>query len=932
MLRADVLSPASTESGNTPRGLWPWPRASLRIRTLAVATLCLAAILLVDAWARQRAMQAAGRAALRERAELLVSVEASALSVPLWNLDQDQLDAALDAVAEDPDFASAALVRPDGSVLSERETAISLKDASGERIPAERINVSRTIDFSDRGRPRTLGTLRLSLLTTRLHQALAAELRIQSVAFIIVLGAVMLAVLYALRQLTRPLDLLTSALGRLAQGDLETPLPGLDRTDEVGAVARALGVFRDTAHRLVRAEGKYRAVFDNAALGIFSAGEDGKITSVNAAALAISGYRDSEALASALEAGLLFVSDARRDELRTRIKTEAGLVGAISEFRRPDGSTYWVSKNVRAVRDEAGRYLGYVGTLEDITASLRQQSEERLRARAALKSASDAILIADETGAPLFVNPAFTLAFGYDETEIGALGGLPSLISDDRTGHDLQNAMARALPWHGEADLLVRDGGAVPMLMRVSPIRDEAGGTVGSVMICTDLTQRRVDEARIRHLAHHDLLTALPNRILFGERLQIALDQMHRGAGPQGLAVLCLDLDRFKEVNDAFGHAAGDSLLRAVAERLTGCLRAGDLVARLGGDEFVILQALQPAAESALDFAARLIVEVSRPYMIEARHVSVGVSIGIALAPLHATDPGQLLRFGDMALYDAKARGRGQARVFTPELDTALRRRSDLQHDLRQAVAAGALHLHYQPQYALAGNTLIGAEALLRWNDPVRGHVSPADFIPIAEECGLITVLGAWVLREACREAAGWPEDLSVAVNLSPVQFRTTDLVGLVGGVLAATGLAPSRLELEITEGVLLGDSPDTMATLAGLKALGVRIAMDDFGTGYSSLSYLQRMPIDKLKIDQSFTRSLGTDPSARPLVRSIIGIARDLGIASLAEGVETAAHAQMLREEGCVEVQGYYFGRPMSAEAFGVLVEGVESKEAVLF
>ena len=888
------------------------PRLSLRVRTMAMATLGLSAILLIDAWARHRAMEQAGRAALKERAGVLALVEASALSVPLWNLDQEQLDAALDAVADDPDFAAAALLRPDGSVLSARNAS--------DATEGERINVSRAIGFNDHGRMRTLGTLRISLITTRLQQAVLTELRVQGVALLTLLGAVMMTVLSALRQLTRPLDLLTSALGRLAQGDLETPLPGLDRADEVGAVARALGVFRETARRLVHAEGRYKAVFDNAALGIFSAGETGEITGVNAALLTITGYKNFTAAKAALDDGHMFVSDARRDELTAQWRMEAGYTNEVSEFRRPDGSPYWASANVRSVRDEAGRVLGFVGTLEDVTDRLRHQSEERLRARAALQSASDAILIADEKGEPLFANPAFAASFGYTGDQIGAAGGLPSLVTDAPTARRLLQALRLGSAWQGEADVRVRGGPPVPMLIRASPIRGTADETVGTVVICTDLTQQRVDEARIRYLAHHDILTGLGNRILFGEKLNAALEQL---SGTQdGVALLCLDLDRFKEVNDVLGHAAGDALLRAVAGRLTECLAQGDFVARLGGDEFVVLQSILPATDSASDLAARLIAELSRPYVIGSRHVSVGVSVGIALAPLHASDPSQLLRFGDMALYDAKARGRGQARLFTPELDTALRQRSDLERDLRQAVAHEALHLHYQPQYTLTTGTLLGAEALLRWNDPVRGSVSPGEFIPIAEECGLITVLGAWVLRASCREAACWAQKLSIAVNLSPVQFRTTDLVGLVGGILADTGLEPERLELEITEGVLLGDSPDTMATLTGLKALGVRIALDDFGTGYSSLSYLQRMPIDKLKIDQSFTRALGTDPAARPLVRSIIGIARDLGIASLAEGVETEAHAQLLREEGCVEVQGYLFGRPMAAEAFAALLD----------
>ncbi len=894
-------------------------RISLRVRAMLAATVGLSAILFVDAWVRQHAMSVAGRAALSERAGLLARLEAAALSVPLWNLDGDQLDAALDALAADPDFAEAVLLRPDGTVLNRRGAARPAKERA--------IDVAQPVRIADHGQTRLLGTLHISLSTARLHSALVAELHTQGLALLTLLGAVMLAVWYAMRQLTAPLDLLTRALRRLAKGDLETPLPWLDRDDEVGAVARALGVFRDTANRLVRAEGQYKAVFDNAAIGIFGAGETGEITSANAALLAITGHPTRESLIAALNDGSLFANPHRREELADMIRRDGGYFGQTSEFRRPDGSCYWVSKTVRSVQNESGRWLGYVGTLEDVTDRLRRQSEERLRVRAAMQSASDAILIADETGAPLFANPAFAVAFGYNSEDIETAGGLPALMTDLPTGRALQRALRTAEPWQGEADIQVRDGASVPMLVRASPIRDDAGGTVGSVVICTDLTQRRQDEARIRHMAHHDGLTGLPNRVLFSSRLQAALEglaadraEREGAAAPCGVALLCLDLDRFKDINDTLGHAAGDGLLQAVAGRLRTSLMPGDLVARLGGDEFVVMQAQRKTGETAGRLAARLITELSRPYRIGARHLSIGVSIGIALAPEHAREPGPLLRFGDMALYDAKARGRGQAVLFTPALDTALRVRAELERDLREAVAEERLHLHYQPQYTLATGTLLGAEALLRWHDPARGQVSPAEFIPIAEECGLITVLGAWVLRQACRAAASWPQPLGVAVNLSPVQFRTTDLVGLVGGVLAESGLDPARLELEITEGVMLGDSPDTLATLAGLKAMGVRIAMDDFGTGYSSLSYLRRMPIDKLKIDQSFTRALGIDPAARKLVRSIIGIARDLGIASLAEGVETEAHAEMLREEGCVEVQGYLFGRPMPEAAFAAL------------
>jgi diguanylate cyclase (GGDEF)-like protein/PAS domain S-box-containing protein len=532
--------------------------------------------------------------------------------------------------------------------------------------------------------------------------------------------------------------------------------------------------------------------------------------------------------------------------------------------------------------------------------------------------------VVDESGAPLFANPAFVACFGPVQRARDA--GLPDRVLQDQTAAAaLEAALADGQAWQGEADVLTLAGRRTPMLIRVSPIRDAQGASFGAVMICTDLTDQRRAEARIQHMAHHDWLTGLANRMLFRERLNAALHPVDRGVCPHGqveVAVLCVDLDRFKAVNDTLGHASGDCLLQLVAARLQSLVRAGDTVARVGGDEFILIQLGIDAADQALTLAERLIHDLGQPFDIAGREVQIGASVGIALAPLHGSDPDTLLGFADVALYEAKSQGRCKVSLFTPQMNDARRKRGELENDLRHAIAEGRLHLCFQPQYDLATSRLVGAEALLRWNDPMRGEIQPKDFIPIAEECGLINGLGDWVLATACRVASGWPAHLRVAVNVSPAQFLAGDLIETVRGILAETGLAPDRLDLEITEGVFMHDSELTRTALVELKALGVRITLDDFGTGYSSLSYLRRMPLNKIKVDRSFVSALGQDPAAHALVRSIIGLAKVLGLETNAEGVETRAQAELLRAEGCQEVQGFYYGYPLVADAFARLEE----------
>nr|WP_321985599.1 EAL domain-containing protein [uncultured Lichenicoccus sp.] len=471
-------------------------------------------------------------------------------------------------------------------------------------------------------------------------------------------------------------------------------------------------------------------------------------------------------------------------------------------------------------------------------------------------------------------------------------------------------------------------------IMAVSQQPVEGGGWVSTY---EDVSERRAAEQRLAHMARHDLLTGLPNRLLFEEHMREALASL---SPADGLAVLCLDLDRFKLVNDTLGHGIGDGLLQMVAARLRGCVREEDLVVRLGGDEFAIIQIsrgqdtkgpglLAPKVmeqpQEVTMLAQRVIERLSTPFEVEQHQIAIGVSVGIALsgdASLSEDDrnsPQALLKCADLALYRSKADGRGNFHFFEPEMDTRMQARRRLEHDLRLALSAQQFELYYQPlMESHAG--ISGFEALLRWNHPERGLVSPVEFIPLAEEVGLIPAIGRWALQRACMDAAVWPTALKVAVNLSPLQFRP-GLAAEVADALAASGLPAHRLELEITESVLLQDDEAVLATLHRIRALGVRIAMDDFGTGYSSLGYLRRFPFDKIKIDQSFVRGMIEQADCMAIVRAVIGLGRSLGIAIHAEGVETQAQHQALLREGCDELQGFLFSRPRPASEIASMV-----------
>ena len=437
--------------------------------------------------------------------------------------------------------------------------------------------------------------------------------------------------------------------------------------------------------------------------------------------------------------------------------------------------------------------------------------------------------------------------------------------------------------------------------------------------VIEDVTERKLAESRIAHMAHHDALTDLPNRALLRERLEQELTYVRRGGQ---LAVFYLDLDNFKSVNDTLGHSTGDELLKATADRLRGCLRDVDFIARLGGDEFAIIQtSLEQLTDGAI-LAQRLRDEIIRaPFELNSHHIVADISIGIALAPTDAIDADQLLRSADMALYGAKSEGRGTYRFFAPDMDARMKKRRALVDDLRSALVNGELELYYQPIVSVQHNRVSCCEALLRWHHPERGMIPPAEFISVAEETGLMVPIGEWVLRQACADAAAWPTGIGVAVNVSPVQLRNETWPRIVVGALVASGLSPQRLELEITESVLMQNNEATLRTLHGFRKLGVRIVMDDFGTGYSSLSYLRRFPFDKIKIDRSFVDNVLNSADTLKIVQAIVSLASGLNMITTAEGVETDRQLEIIRATGCTEMQGYLFSPPRpAAEIFRLL------------
>jgi diguanylate cyclase (GGDEF)-like protein/PAS domain S-box-containing protein len=654
----------------------------------------------------------------------------------------------------------------------------------------------------------------------------------------------------------------------------------------------------------------------------------GRFLRVNSRFCAMTGRSAAELLDGRGPSHVVHPADRAADRALWREGASSGRFReAEKRYLHPDGTVVWARLSVAVlVRWADGRPRRCVAIVQDVTAAHR--TLERLHASESL------LRLTMDVGRIGSFRHDFTTGQVQCCAGTRALYGLPqgdepvpatdwfaAVLAEDR--HRLREQNQAAIDARAEGltlDYRIHrpDGQLRHFEARLRfgyDGRDHVTHATGAII---DVTEQREAEARLAHIAHHDALTGLPNRTLFRFRLEQQVARARRG---EGFAVLCLDLDRFKEVNDTLGHSLGDALLHAVATRLRAELRDVDTVARLGGDEFAIIQSQVSQPGEATRLARRLIEVLTQPFELQGHQVVVGTSLGISLAPEDGLEADTLLKNGDMALYRAKADGRGRLCFFEPEMDAKMQARRRLEMDLRRALVAREFELFFQPIVEVRSRRVTGLEALLRWNHPERGLVPPDSFIPLTEEIGLILPLGEWVLEEACAQAARWAGDTTIAVNLSPVQFSSRGLVDTVERALRESGLDPRRLELEITETVMLRDTEATLSTLHRLKALGVRIAMDDFGTGYSSLSYLQRFPFDKVKIDRCFTRDLGHTQQSGAIIRAVAGMCQGLDMRTTAEGVETEEQFRALAQKGCIEAQGYLFSHPRPAAEISAML-----------
>lgn len=765
-------------------------------------SLVVALVLSVDGLRAMRAREDELRRELAERAELLATVQAESLAAALWDFDEEKALALFAALAVDPDLAHARLYDPDGHPKWHR----------GRRPPTGRdLRIVRSVLARHADHPVKLAELELFVSTERVEAALREKVLHRLSLLACTLAAVLGTIAFGLRRLGRPLEAIAGTVVRLARGEHGLVIPGRERPDEIGAVARAMESLRLTVEEAERS---------------------------------------------------------RSDEARA-----AHLALA--------------------------------------------------RIRAAVESVREPIAILEPGGTPAYLNPAAERLLGSSGPAALRPTGLLQLIGDRAARHGLVRALRTGRAFASELE--IRPGGrTVTVELRIDRIEGPDGTLAGFVAIASDVSERRAAEARIRRLAHFDPLTDLPNRAAFGERLEKAvIGALERGAR---LALLFVDLDRFKEINDSLGHPTGDALLCAVAGRMRNLLPAGAFLARLGGDEFALLLERIDDARSAAGLAARIVSALGEPFALNGRTVRSGATIGVALLPDHADSPEQLLRDADLALYRAKAEGRGRIRFFDPEIARALHEAQELEGLLHEALDRDWFRLHYQPRFAIAPRRLVGAEALLRLEHPRQGLIPPGRFVQLAEERGLIVPIGARVIEEAVAQAARWsssvPSPPSLSVNLSPVQLHEEDVVERLAMALERHRLPPGLLEVEITEGVLMADTPSITRTLERIRGLGVGVALDDFGTGYASLSYLRRFPLDRLKLDRSFVSDLEADACARAVARTVIELGHALGMRVTAEGVETEGQLACLRSLGCDEAQGFLLGRPMEPERLTATLE----------
>jgi diguanylate cyclase (GGDEF)-like protein/PAS domain S-box-containing protein len=787
--------------------------------------------------------------------------------------------------------------------VSDRMLAGTALDANWTTLDAHAAKVDEQIDLLVNY---TAGNGFLYRQIARATVSRDAQLNIAGIALALLLSALIAWAL--VRQIVGPVAIASNVAEHIATGKLDVIIPK-GSPDELGDLLKSMGVMRDNIRAMMEREVAQRRsaqtrladAMESSQEGVVVVDPDGRIALANEQAAALFGLsadllkpgRTLEELTPALEGAV------RDGRVLAKHRSE---LPSSREVMLTDGR--WLRLGQSATRDG-----GFILVCMDISLSKKQEDRLRqtnLRLDAALDNMSQGLCLYDSQSKLKVANRRFFEIFGLPQEKVQ-----PGI-----SFREIMELKIAAGNHAGKsADELLADRGEFINLRRAGTHHYELsdGRVIASVYTPTsdggwvatyeDVTQRRQAEAKIMHMARHDALTGLPNRVLFNETMERALQ---RG---DSLAVLFLDLDRFKSINDTLGHSTGDALLCEVTKRLLATASAADTVARLGGDEFAIVQ-IGARPTDASELAGRIIEEVSTTFNIVDHQLMIGISIGIAMSPTDGTTADQLLRNADMALYRAKSEGRGAYHFFQPEMDERMQARRALELDLRKAIANGEFEIHYQPILFLQTGKVSGFEALLRWNHPERGQISPVEFIPLAEETGLIVPLGEWVLRTACMQASRWPQPVGVAVNLSAMQFKGRNLVQLTLNALAASGLAAGRLDLEITESVLLRDEAHTLAILHQLRALGLQISMDDFGTGYSSLAYLRNFPFDKIKIDRSFVRDMMVRNDCQAIVRAVVGLARSLGITTIIEGIETKEQLEIAKAEGCDEGQGFLFSK----------------------
>ena len=703
---------------------------------------------------------------------------------------------------------------------------------------------------------------------------------------------------------------------------------------------RDVDVRQKVEAHLAQMEGRYRGLLEAAPDAMVVVDEDGEIVLVNLQTEKQFGYRRDELLGQKIT-NIIPVGFAERliaDSTRSAAEALAQQIGTGIELtaRRKDGSAFPVEIMLSPLENDEGILV--TAAIRDI--SVRKAAEVYLaqmegRYRGLLEAAPDAMVVVNENGEIVLLNLQAEKQFGYrrDEllgqkiTNIIPVGFAERLIADST--RSAAEALAQQIGTGIELTARRKDGSAFPVEIMLSPLDSPEGILVTAAI--RDISTRKAAEALALsmalekiHSAEHDRLTGLPNRLLLNDRIDQAIVRAEHHANK--VAVLCLDVDGFKHINDSLGRPIGDKLLQSIAERLLGCVRTSDTVSRQGGDEFVVLLSEVEQDEGTAVLARRMLQQVARPHTINGQDLHITASIGVSVYPDDGMNAETLAKNAETAMYQAKEKSRQGYQFFKPAMNERAAERQSIEEDLYRALERRELVLHYQPKVGLSSRRITGAEALIRWNHPTRGLVPPGQFIPVAEECGLIQPIGAWVLREACRQARAWADAglpaLTMAVNISAMEFREDTFLDGVFATLAETGLDPHLLELELTESVLVKQAESAASILRAVREKGVQVAIDDFGTGYSSLSYLRKFPVDALKIDQSFVRQISSGGDDTIIVTAIIALARSLKLRVVAEGVETAEELAFLGERQCDEVQGYYFSRPLPPDQFAMLLK----------